>query len=198
MKDKKLLRIILYIGLIIATLLAYNSDLFSYYDSYTVNHNFDPKVDSKGNYLLTPVISLKKGVYEINFEGNSNGRGNGFYILSGNQIILQDEFLSGEIKETISFDVEQPSQQIQIGAVYNPESNGFSINRVAIFSKHVLYFNSLIRHLFVSFFILLIYFLIGWRFLFKQSWGKRFKKLATPVNERIFLYLFFLSVLTTT
>ena len=198
MKDKKLLQIILYIGLIIATLLAYNSDLFSYYDSYTVNHNFDPKVDPKGNYLLTPVISLKKGVYEINFEGNSNGRGNGYYILSGDQIILQDEFLSGEIKETISFDVNQPSQQILIGAVYNPESDGFSINRIAIFSNHVLYFNSLIRHLVVSCFILLIYFLLGWRLFFKQSWGKRFKKLATPVNERIFLYLFFLSVLTTT
>ncbi|HPG19371.1 MAG TPA: hypothetical protein PLG58_02135, partial [Flexilinea sp.] len=198
MKDKKLLQIILYIGLIIATLLAYNSDLFSYYDSYTVNHNFDPKVDSKGNYLLTPVISLKKGVYEIKFEGNSNGRGNGYYILSDDQIILQDEFLSGEIKETISFDVNQPSQQILIGAVYNPESDGFSINRIAISSNHVLYYNSLIRHLVVSCFILLIYFLLGWRFFFKQSWGKRFKKLATPVNERIFLYLFFLSVLTTT
>lgn len=198
MKNKKLLQIILYTGLIIATLLAYNSDLFSYYDSYTVNHNFDPKVDSKGNYLLTPVISLKKGVYKINFEGYSNGRGNGYYILSGDQIILQDEFLSGEIKESISFNVKQPSQQILISAVYNPESNGFSINRISISSNHVLYFNSLIRHLFVSFFILLIYFLLGWRFFFQQSWGKRFKKIATPVNERIFLYLFFLSVLTTT
>ena len=155
MNDKKLLQIILYIGLIIATLCTYNSDLYRYYDSYTVNHNFDPKVDSKGNYLLTPVISLKKGVYEINFEGNSNGRGNGYYILSGDQIILQDEFLSGKFLESLTYEVSQPFQQIQIGAVYNPESNGFSINRVAIFSKHVLYFNSLIRHLFVSFFILL-------------------------------------------
>lgn len=51
--------------LLITSLYSINRDIFEYYDSYSVNRSFIQNIDTKGNYLLTPVLTLKKGEYQV-------------------------------------------------------------------------------------------------------------------------------------
>lgn len=197
MFSNRAVKIALYILMCLVFLYAINEDLFDYYDAYHLDRRFTPDVDGKGDYLLTPAMTLKKGVYEIGFEVETSAPGNGYYIIDGdNQCLIQDEFLPGAKEELVELRVDQTAVNIRIGVSYDPSTGILEIPVIAIHSDHVLTRDSLLRHAVVSLFLIFLFALIGVRLFGQSVWSQVFGRLSTPANERIWVYLLMLAAMT--
>lgn len=115
--------------LLITSLYSINRDIFEYYDSYSVNRSFIQNIDTKGNYLLTPVLTLKKGEYQVFFELSTAERGNGYFVSKNGEIVLQNEFASNSQYELMTYKVLDNSEQIQVGITYDPLGGNFELKK---------------------------------------------------------------------
>lgn len=166
-----------------------NRDVFEFYDAYKINRNFTPEYDSKDRYFLTPLMTLKKGKYQVTFEYTTDNKGNGYFIESNQEIVFQDEFSPDARIEVIEYEVVKNSEQIQIGVTYDPESGEFLVEQISISSNYVMSRDSLMNHFVSTLFIIFLFLLFGWRFFFPHSWYQKWGRLSTPANERIIVFL---------
>lgn len=197
MTSNRVVKIVLYILMCLVFLYAINEDLFSYYDAYHLNRSFRSDLDGKGDYLLTPVMTLKKGIYEIGFEVKTSAPGNGYYVIDGdNQRLIQDEFLPDIEEELVELRVDQTAVNIRIGVTYEPSTGYFEVPVIVIRSDHVLTRDSLLRHAVVSLFLILLFALIGVRLFSQPVWTRIVGRLSTPANERIWIYLLMMAAMT--
>lgn len=174
-----------------------NEDLFFYYDLYPVDCKFSPDVDEKGDYFLTPEMTLKKGIYELTLVTETQGNGNGYFIKNRNdEVLLRESFIPSVRREVIRFEVEKPSETVRMGASYEPSSGEFHVLSAAIKSDHVLTRDSVLRHGVSTLFMVILFGLIGWRLFGAASWARRFALIADPDREKIVIYLLALSAIT--
>ena len=76
----KALKIVLIIFLLVCTLFFVNRDILHFEYQFPFFRTFSPEEDNKGNYIVTDAIPLKKGVYQLQFVSNSQGKGSGCFI----------------------------------------------------------------------------------------------------------------------
>ena len=81
MKNKKNLFRIFFLLILLLCLYGINRDLFHYEYRLPFSRIFDPGENSKGNYLITDPVPLKKAVYELSISGTSERAGNGCYVM---------------------------------------------------------------------------------------------------------------------
>lgn len=189
-------RIILYILMCLVFLYTVNEDIFSYYDAYFLNRDFSPTIDAKGDYLLSPQLVLKKGIYWIVFYVNTNATGNGYFIKNDTEIIVRDEFLPEVYFEQIKLEIKNPSEQIYLGISYDPAGGNLDVGEVFISSDFVITKDSVLRHFVVTLFLIILFYILGWRIFFSSSWFKCFGQASSPANERIFIFLLAISAIT--
>lgn len=195
--SNRIVKIVLYILMCLVFLYTINEDLFFYYDLYPVDCNFSPDVEEKGDYSLTPEMTLKKGIYELTLVAETQGNGNGYFIKDRNdEILLRESFIPSVRREVIRFEVEKPSATVRMGASYEPSSGEFHVLSIAIKSNHVLTRDSVLRHIVSTLFMVILFSLIGWRLFGAASWSRRFALLADPEQEKIVIYLLALSAIT--
>ena len=73
MHSSRRILIILYLILCLAILYAVNEDIFKFSDAYFINQKYDPSGTDKGNYLLQPRLTLRKGSYWVAFQVKASG-----------------------------------------------------------------------------------------------------------------------------
>lgn len=191
------IKILLYVLMCFIFLYTVNEDIFQFYDAFSVNREFLPLIDTKGDYLLTPQMVLKKGTYTLIFDVITDSVGNGYYVLDqNNEVILRDEFLTGIQYESIEFEILENSRQVRIGVSYDPTMGKLSIQKVYLLSNFVISRDSILRHFIVSLFLAVLFILLGWRIFFSSSWYRRFGSFSTLANERIFVFLVAISAMT--
>ena len=196
MKKNKTLIFALLSVLFIISLYCINKDLFHYEYIYPFSRIFTPEENTKGKYLVTDVIPLKTGEYELKFQGVSEGSGNGCYIVdAGDKVIYASDIPVGEITTPYLLDLSG-STSIRIGFSYDPEGGKLAIHRITLEADHVLYKESLLRHCLFSLLITFIFAYIGLRIL-KPEFTKKVKThtgIDLPVCEKTFLFLAVLTI----
>ena len=179
-----------------AGLILINRDIFLFENDFNIQKTFTPQNDTKGIYQLTRALPLSKGNYQINFSGHTDGTGNGYLIQCAEVTVLQNEFSSGLIDEEVNLQILEPSCQMKVSVIYHPGSNDLEIDRIKVFSDHVVFRDSILRHVIQSIAFVILFILTGMRFILPQKWFRIFGRLASPVNERIFLFLIAITVIT--
>ena len=81
MKKTKILLLIISTILIAAGLYLINKDLYHFEYSYPFSRFFTPEEDSKGNFILTEPVPLKKAVYQLTFSASVDAVGSGCYLI---------------------------------------------------------------------------------------------------------------------
>ena len=198
MFSNRRVKIFFYILVSLVFIYSINEDIFYFYDIYTFNREFSPAVDSKGDYILTPQVILKKGLYTFYFDVVTESIGNGYFVIDSNdEIILMDEFLPGVKEEVVQLEILDTSKQVRIGVSYDPAGGTFLFKKVYIESDFIISRDSILRHFVVSLFLAILFMLLGWRIFYSASWFDRFGRLSSPANERILIFLVAISVITT-
>ncbi len=173
-----------------------NKDITHFSDIFRIGRTFEATLDSKGNYVLTNVMTLKRGSYTIRVTGENQGTNNSWLVLSGNQVVASDDFPVGTNSFLIDYQVQSGTEQIQFGVYYDQDPASFNVGTIEITSDSVLYRDSLLRHLTLS---LLVGFLFVWlffRFLYPLAYRKFLGKFSEPVYERLFLFFVLLTILS--
>ena len=171
-----------------------NQDIFQFTDIYSIGREFERELDKKGDYILTSSILLKRGTFEISVIGTSDGVNNSIFVMSGEEIVKRVDFLKGQTELKIQYEVQKPSEQIRIGGYYDQSSDLFSIEEISFYSDHVIYKDSVLFHITISLFWLVIFGFLFFRFLFTERYQRTIGKYITPSMERTFLFILLLTI----
>ena len=99
------------------------------------------------DYILTPQVILKKGLYTFYFDVVTESIGNGYFVIDSNdEIILMDEFLPGVKEEVVQLEILDTSKQVRIGVSYDPAGGTFLFKKVYIESDFIISRDSILRH----------------------------------------------------
>ena len=192
--NKKILLIIFAILLLCGVLFAVNRDLFSFTYDTRCERTFFPDLDERQDYIVNGPVLLKPGAYLLSLQLSAEGNGNGIFLFDGddNEIFYAD-LPDGTQDPDFPFEISGNAKQVRIGVRYLKENTNIRIRRIRITSDHVLYRESVLRHLTVSVLIIL---LAGWillRLCFPDVLWRWFPLLKIKNNE---LTLFLLIGLT--
>lgn len=196
MKKTKVLQILLII-LFACSLYLINRDLFHYEYTFPFSRVFTPTESTKGKYLVTDPIPLKKGEYLLQFSGKADGAGNGCYLVDArDEVFFSADIPSGEILSPFSIEIPA-NTSVRIGFSYDPESGMLEVGHLRLSSDNVLYTESILRHGIFSILASLVFLYIGLRLL-KPGFAETIRTrtgIDLPACEKVFLYLLILTVL---
>ena len=195
MKKNRILLLILITFLFVISLYFINKDLYHFEYSYPFSRFFTPE-DSKGNYILTEYIPLKKAVYELSFISSANNAGSGCFIVdSRDNVIYSANITAGQNNYVFTIDI-QKTTPIRIGFSYDPESGWVEVEQIKLQSNHVLYKESILRHALFSFTAFLVYAYIVLRLVNTKLPDVVRKKtgIDLPHCEKVFFILLLLTL----
>ena len=191
-----MLALVIFVLILFGALFFINRDIFIFEDAYTLNKVFTPERDEKHRYRLGPTITLKQGTYTLAITGDIGGSGNGFFIVSGEEYLVENEFKQREITESFPLIIEAPSSQIRLGISYEPNSGNLTINSFSINSDHVLTRDSFLRHLTLSICLIILAGLLYLRIFYSDIFFRWFGKVISRETEPVFLFLLLMTILT--
>ncbi|MBQ6509522.1 MAG: hypothetical protein IJI07_08630 [Flexilinea sp.] len=190
MKKKKIIPILLILVLTGISLRLINRDLFHYTYDLRLERTFTPDAANHQDYLLTAQIPLKPGSYVLSPMIIAEGSGSGIFLSDADdQEIFYAELTDGAEDPSFPFAIEGQTKQIRFGVRYDPEHSVITVKRLRITSGHVLYRDSLLRHLTLSALLVLAAVLIMLRLCFPQVFWKIFPLFASHENELAFWIL---------
>ncbi len=194
----KITRILIFLFLTCGGLLWINRDLFRFEQIFVYKRTFSNDADPKGEYILSAEqIALKPGSYQIVVEGSFPGKGSGYYLIdSSEEKLFFSEFPAGGTESAAGFTISGGTKQIRFGVSYDPETAGLSVNKLRIVSNHVLYKESILKHGTISGFFILVMAILMFRVLYPDICRRCFPRLSGPENERMILFILFLSLVT--
>ena len=197
MKKNRILLTIIFLFIFTGSLFLINKDLLHFSYTFPYSRKFTPEENTKGNYLVTDPIPLKRGEYQMSISGFAEGIGNGCYLLdSNNTTVYSTDIPAGEVKVPYFFELNS-NTSVRIGFAYDPEYGSLEINKIQLQSDHILYKESVIRHFIFSFITVIIFAYIGLRIL-KPDFAENIKAKTgfdLVASEKIFLFLFLLTLL---
>ena len=197
MKKNRILLLIISTILIAAGLYLINKDLYHFEYSYPFSRFFTPEEDSKGNFILTEPVPLKKAVYQLSFSANADAVGSGCYLIdSKDNVFFSADIGAGHNDFVHTIEIPETTS-VRLGFSYDPESGKLEIEQIRLQSDHVLYKESILRHALFSFIAVLVYAYIVLRLIkpglpefVRQKTG-----IDLPHCEKIFLILLLLTAL---
>ncbi len=194
--NKRKIWILCLLVILLAGMLVWiNRNLFKYDQIFPVRFSYKPESDPQGNKLLTEVLSLPRGTYQVFYTGVNQNPHNGFVICfdGAEQPAIADTFNVGSIADGAAFEITEKIRKVQAGVYYSGESGDFRIENIRIHSDHVLQKSSFLRCFCESILAVLLFLILLGRFCFFSRYRKIFPVLSKPENERTFLFLLFLS-----
>ena len=174
-----------------------NRDLYHYVYDVRCKREFTPETDPKWDYLVTGQIPLKPGSYVLAPEMVIEGPGSAVFLVDGNG----EEFFFAELdadteNPVIPFEIRDTGKQVRLGIRYDPARSAVRMERVRITADHVLYKDSLLRHLTISGFLVILALFLFLRLCFPSVIRRLFPVLSRPENELAFVILLFLTLLS--
>lgn len=193
-KTISLLTLLLVLILLAGGLLWINRDLFHFRYDLRLERTFSPEESARQDYLIAGPIPLKPGAYFLSPELTTEGSGSGIFMIDGNE----DEFFyadleDGEKDPSIPFEIIGGARQVRIGIRYIGEGSVITMTRLIITGDHVLYRESLLRHLTLSLAMTLFAIWLIIRLCFQNQLWKILPAFRNSKNE---LTLILLIVLT--
>ncbi len=184
-KRKRILLIV--ILLFAGGVFALNRDLFHFSYSYPFTRTFSPEEEPKGTYILTDEFTLKPADYHLRIDGELSGSGNGFFLVNA----AEEEYLGSELDGDVmqsgrDFSVRS-MEKLRFGVRYDPGTR-LTINGVTISSDHVLYRESLTRHLVQTAVLGLVFIYICLRLIRGGMFGLLPEKLAAAEKTALILF----------
>ena len=161
-----------------------NRDLTHFTYDVRLEREFTPEIDGKGNYILLGPISLKPGNYELTLELSMNGYQSAVFLIDGDEDTFYfSDIPVGETNPVFPFEISGASKQVRFGISYDPEHARVTLRRIRIDADHILYRDSLLRHLVLSLLILLAGLWLVLRLCFPAVLWKVFPALSVRRNE---------------
>ena len=155
-KSYDILMISFIVTITIIALFFANRDIFHFEYIYGKEVIFDPHHYTKSEYSLTDNFFLKPGNYTLSFRGEMNGKKSSLFLMNDeNEKIISMEFIDGEKAYSEDFSLSK-IENVHLGVSYDPDCSILKIERIKIESPKVIYRDSIIRHVVISVFILII------------------------------------------
>lgn len=190
MRKNIIIPIFLILALTGAALILINRDLFHYTFDLRLERTFSADSANHQDYLLTAQIPLKPGSYMLSPVITAEGSGSGIFLTDADdREIFSAELTDGIQDPSFPLEIEGGAKQIRFGVRYDPENSTVMIKRIRITSDHVLYRDSLLRHLTLSALLVLAGFLAALRLCFPSLLWKFFPLFEKQENELAFWIL---------
>ena len=181
--------------LLAAALFAVNRDLFRYTYDTRLERSFLPEQDEKQDYLISESITLKPGAYLLSMSMTAEGQRSALFLQdSGGEIFFYEDLEPGTADPSFPFTVEGGAKQVRLGVRYDPEHSEIHIRRMRITAEHVLYKDSLLRHLTLSALITLTALVLLLRLCFPERFRTLFPVFADRRNETALAVLILLTL----
>lgn len=193
-KNASVCIIILILLLLAAGLFFVNRDIFKYNYSQRCERTFTPGIDPKQDYVINGPIALKPGSYVLSPQLTAEGHGSGIFLIDGDENELFYAELSDGTKDpSLPFEISGNAKQVRVGIRYNEENSFVRTKRITITADHVLYRESILRHLTVSGLLILFAFWLILRLCCPDKIWKLLPVFAGPENELALLFLILLT-----
>ena len=195
MNKKWIYIITILITILLCTGLIYiNRDIFVYTYETQCKRTFVPERDYRQDYIINGPITLKKGSYVLELKLRAEGSGNGIFLIDGNEEeIFYADLPDGTFDPSFSFDITESSKQARLGVRYRMENTSIELEWITIRSEHVLYKESVLRHLTVSVLMILTALWLELRVCFPAVLWRLFPTFAKKENELTLLFLIILT-----
>jgi len=197
MRKSKLFLFFFLLTAYVFSLYLINRDLFHFSYNWPYGRSFTPEENGKENSLITDTIPLKKGSYQLSFSGSSEGTGSGCYLINGDfEVIYSADIPAGEFIPTFDINLDK-NASVRVGISYDPAGGKLETGIIRLSSDHVLYRESILRHLIFSFIPTVIFIYIALRLLKTGLVDSVREKtgIDLPACEKSFLFLLILTFL---
>ncbi len=174
-----------------------NHDLFSFHYSFPFSRIFTPEESRKDDYILTEMITLKPGEYALSFEGSVEKIGCGWFVVdSSDEILFAGDFTAENFLNANPLSISEGTKSVRVGVRYDPASERMELSNIHIRSNHVLYKESLTRHLVLSLCIFAVFLYLYFRLIQPEFLCRLFHRdiEGIAVAEKVFLFLLILSL----
>ena len=198
MKKKTILWITAIILIITGiTLTVINRDLFRFTYELWPDLFFTPETADGNDYKIGSFVVVKPGKYTLSLDLSAAGSGSIFCLTDRDGA----EFFSLDITEHTNntaypFEISGTAKQVQPIIRYDTENSTIRLNRIRITSDHVLYRESLFRHITISAVIVLIALWLIARICYPGKLWKLMPAFSNPKNERALLLLIGLTLIS--
>ena len=193
MEKNKGIKFIIIFGvliLVITGIVLLNRDIMHFTYDIRLEREFRPEIDGKGNYILLGPISLKPGSYELTLELSMNGYQSAVFLTDGDENTFYfSDIPVGETKPVFPFEISGTSKQVRLGISYDPAHSSLTLKRIRIDADHVLYRDSILRHLVLSLLVFLAGLWLVLRLCFPTILWKAFPAFSVRQNEIDFVIL---------
>ncbi len=172
---------ILIILITLGALLLVNRDLFHFTYDERCERTFTPGSEEKWDYPVSEQITLKPGAYMLSPVLQADGPGSGLYLIddTGEEFFFA-ELDAGTENPSFPFEIRDRARQIRMGIRYDPARSAVRLDRIRITADHILYKESLLRHLTLSLCLVILGSLLILRFCFPSAFRKTFPLLSGP------------------
>ena len=200
MTKKKLSSLIIILAaaiLLAGTLFAVNRDLFRYTYDLRLERDFTAEIARKQDYVIAGPIALKPGAYVFTPILSVEGNGSGIFLIDGDeQELFYEDLTDGMTNPEFPFEISGGTKQVRFGIRYDPARSTVHIQRIRVTAEHILYRDSLLRHLTLSLLVILLAVWLVLRLCYPQILWKLFPAFSKPANERALALLILLTLIT--
>ncbi len=193
-KSIKIIISALIISFLIAVLFVINRDLYHFTYETQIQRLFNSELAEKQDYIVNGPVTLKPGKYFLSLKLTVEGNGNGLFLIDGDdQEFFYEDLPSGTKDPSIPFEINTSAKQVRIGIRYDGGESVVNLEWITITSDHVLYRESIAKHLTISLFVILLASCLAIRLLSPKVIWKVFPFFSKPQNELSFLFLILLT-----
>ena len=200
MKKKQWALLIIALAVLLGGVFLINRDIMHWETVFAYKLKLNPEEYAEDFYHLdTQDLVLKPGAYTLTFTGNfgvDDGAKSSIKVDdSEGDILYQSDFYGGT-ENIFELNIESHAREIGLHVLYAPASGEIGVDKVKISSDGILYKETLLRHLTVTVFFILVLAFLTFRLVFPEQCRKRFPKIAKPEAEVTILLLLLLTAVS--
>ena len=171
-----------------------NRDIFRFTYDTRCGRTFFPDTDERQDYIINGPVTLKPGSYVLSPKLSVQGNNNGIFLIDGSdEIFFYADLPDGTADPSIPFEIKDHARQVRVGIRYLGEGSTVQVTWITITADHVLYKQSVLRHLAVSFLVILIAVWLVMRFCYSEILWKLLPVFSRPENEMALVLLIVLT-----
>lgn len=180
--------------LLSAVLILVNRDIFHFTYDVPCQRTFTSEVDEKRDYIVNGPVTLKPGSYKLSLILTVEGSDNGVFLIDGDENpVFYSDMPDGTINPVFPFEISGSTKQVRVGIRYDSGPAGVSLERVKITAEHILYRESVLRHLMISILLVLLAVWLYLRLCHPDILWRVFPPFAKSENELSLLFLILLT-----
>ncbi len=200
MNRKQWILLIVAVCILLGGIALINRDVMHWEAAFVYKLALNPNEYTEDFYHLDMRdLVLKPGTYTLTISGNLGAEDGARSSIkvddSEGEILYQADFYGG-VENKFDINIENYARKIGIHILYTPASGEISVDKVRISSEAVLYKESLLRHLALTIFFILLWAFLTFRLVFPERYRKCFPKIAKPDTEVSILLILLLTAIS--